>query len=214
MIAGGNAGIGRAAANGLAGMGATIHILCRSREKGMKAVEEIKDSTNNPHVHLHVVDLSSKQQVSSAVTSVSHHHRCAHSHLYPTQIYNFATSFVKSGQPLHVLINNAATMCGERQVTSEGVETALATNLVGFVCLTKELLPVLEANAPARIINVVSAGMLAMVSQGTYIKAFASSLDRDGHHYAGLYVVVCLYAHRNSRSRLYRNKTPRPMMER
>lgn len=44
MIAGGNAGIGRAAAQGLAGLGATVHILCRSKEKGEKAVQEIKVS--------------------------------------------------------------------------------------------------------------------------------------------------------------------------
>ena len=39
-----------------------------------------------------------------------------------------------------------------------------ATNLLGFYGLTQGLLPVLRANAPARIVNVVSAGMLATVS--------------------------------------------------
>lgn len=42
LIAGGNAGIGRAAANGLAKMGATVHIISRNKDKGSSAVQEIK----------------------------------------------------------------------------------------------------------------------------------------------------------------------------
>ncbi len=92
-------------------------------------------------MHLHVVDLSSLHQ-----------------------IQRFTQTFTQSGKPLHVLINNAATMQAARGVTAEGVELAQATNLLGFYGLTQGLLPVLKANAPARIVNVVSAGMLACVS--------------------------------------------------
>lgn len=42
MVAGGNAGIGRSAAQSLAQLGATVHILCRSREKGEQAVKDIQ----------------------------------------------------------------------------------------------------------------------------------------------------------------------------
>lgn len=98
-------------------------------------------ATGNADVHLHVVDLSSLQQ-----------------------IQRFSADFARSGKPLHVLVNNAATMQDSRGVTAEGVETAQATNLLGFYGLTQGLLPVLKANAPARIVNVVSAGMLACVS--------------------------------------------------
>lgn len=42
LVAGGNAGIGRSAAESLAGLGATVHIMCRNREKGQKAVDDIK----------------------------------------------------------------------------------------------------------------------------------------------------------------------------
>lgn len=51
-----------------------------------------------------------------------------------------------------------------RALTPEGIETAQATNLLGFWGLTEGLLPVLKKNAPARVVNVVSAGMLACVS--------------------------------------------------
>lgn len=42
LVAGGNAGIGRSAAQSLAQLGATVHILCRSREKGEQAVKDIQ----------------------------------------------------------------------------------------------------------------------------------------------------------------------------
>jgi NAD(P)-dependent dehydrogenase (short-subunit alcohol dehydrogenase family) len=42
--------------------------------------------------------------------------------------------------------------------TADGYEATLAMNFVGPFILTSELLPLLQANAPARCINVVSAG--------------------------------------------------------
>ncbi|GAB5034891.1 dehydrogenase reductase sdr family member 12 [Nannochloropsis oceanica] len=138
LVAGGNAGIGRSAAQSLAERGATVHIVCRSREKGEQAVADIKTATGNDDVYLHVVDLGSMGQVQA-----------------------FTKTFAASGKPLHVLVNNAATMQSTRTVTPEGIETAQATNLLGFYGLTRGLLPVLKQNAPARIVNVVSAGMLA-----------------------------------------------------
>jgi len=138
LVAGGNAGIGRSAAQSLAERGATVHIVCRSREKGEQAVADIKTATGNDDVHLHVVDLGSNGQVQA-----------------------FTKNFAASGKPLHVLVNNAATMQSTRSVTPEGIETAQATNVLGFYGLTRGLLPVLKQNAPARIVNVVSAGMLA-----------------------------------------------------
>lgn len=138
LVAGGNAGIGRSAAQSLAERGATVHIVCRSREKGEQAVADIKTATGNDDVYLYVVDLGSIGQVQA-----------------------FTKTFAASGKPLHVLVNNAATMQSTRSLTPEGIETAQATNLLGFYGLTRGLLPVLEQNAPARIVNVVSAGMLA-----------------------------------------------------
>ena len=47
----------------------------------------------------------------------------------------------------------------------DGIELTFATNVLGYFLLTNELLPVLRASAPARIVNVAS--------------AFASNLDLD-----------------------------------
>lgn len=55
---------------------------------------------------------------------------------------------------------------GTRVVTSEGLDGALATNLLGFYRLTTGLTPLLKASAPSRVVNVVSAGMFTRVSGG------------------------------------------------
>ncbi len=57
LITGGNSGIGKATALELAKMGATVVILCRSREKGQEAVRDIVAHSSNHHVHLLIADL-------------------------------------------------------------------------------------------------------------------------------------------------------------
>ncbi|MGV9277494.1 SDR family NAD(P)-dependent oxidoreductase [Streptomyces griseosporeus] len=63
---------------------------------------------------------------------------------------------------LSVLINNAGIGAGPpgagREVSADGHELRLAVNYLAPVALTRALLPVLRANAPARIVNVGSAG--------------------------------------------------------
>ncbi|GEC03111.1 3-oxoacyl-ACP reductase [Streptomyces spinoverrucosus] len=63
---------------------------------------------------------------------------------------------------LDVLINNAGVGGGPRgagrELSADGHELRLAVNYLAPVVLTRALLPVLRANAPARIVNVGSAG--------------------------------------------------------
>ncbi|MEU9914128.1 SDR family NAD(P)-dependent oxidoreductase [Streptomyces sp. NPDC051001] len=63
---------------------------------------------------------------------------------------------------LDVLINNAGVGAGApgsgREVSADGHELRLAVNYLAPVTLTRALLPVLRANAPARIVNVGSVG--------------------------------------------------------
>jgi NAD(P)-dependent dehydrogenase (short-subunit alcohol dehydrogenase family) len=58
---------------------------------------------------------------------------------------------------LNVLVNNVGGLYGTRWETADGYEATLAMNFLGPFTLTCELLPLLQANAPARCINVVSA---------------------------------------------------------
>jgi NAD(P)-dependent dehydrogenase (short-subunit alcohol dehydrogenase family) len=59
---------------------------------------------------------------------------------------------------LDVLVNNVGGLYPTRWETADGYEATLAMNFVGPFTLTSELLPLLQANAPARCVNVVSAG--------------------------------------------------------
>jgi NAD(P)-dependent dehydrogenase (short-subunit alcohol dehydrogenase family) len=62
---------------------------------------------------------------------------------------------------LDVLVNNAGVLPDQRTLTSDGVELTFATNVRGPFLLTRLLTDLLEASAPARVINVSSGGMYA-----------------------------------------------------
>jgi NAD(P)-dependent dehydrogenase (short-subunit alcohol dehydrogenase family) len=71
---------------------------------------------------------------------------------------------VREREPrLDVLVNNAGIGAhGPREESADGLELHFAVNyLAGFV-LTRELLDLLRASAPARIVNVSSAGQQAL----------------------------------------------------
>ena len=66
---------------------------------------------------------------------------------------------------IDILINNAGIMQPKRQTSAEGVELTFATNVLGYFLLTQNLVDLLKASAPARIVNVAS--------------TYASDLDLD-----------------------------------
>jgi NAD(P)-dependent dehydrogenase (short-subunit alcohol dehydrogenase family) len=133
LITGGNAGIGKATATGLAKLGARVVIACRSRERGEAAVNDIKKESGNPNVELLLVDLASQGSV----------RRAAH-------------EFKERFKRLDVLINNAGVFLPKRELTEDGIEKTFATNYLGHFLLTHLLLDTLKQSAPSRIVNVAS----------------------------------------------------------
>jgi NAD(P)-dependent dehydrogenase (short-subunit alcohol dehydrogenase family) len=75
-----------------------------------------------------------------------------------SQVRRAASLFTQKYTRLHVLINNAGGLKSEREMTSDGLEYAFATNYLAPFLLTELLLDTLKASVPARIINVSSAG--------------------------------------------------------
>jgi NAD(P)-dependent dehydrogenase (short-subunit alcohol dehydrogenase family) len=67
---------------------------------------------------------------------------------------------------LHILINNAGLGTGagggSRQISADGHELLFAVNYLAGFLLTHLLLPLLKESAPARIVNVASAGQQAI----------------------------------------------------
>jgi retinol dehydrogenase-14 len=135
LITGGNSGIGKATALGLANTGATVVVVGRDRGRGEAAVAEIRGKSGNGSVDLMLADLSSQES-----------------------IRQLAKDFKDTYQRLHVLINNAGVFLSKRTVTVDGIETTFAVNHLAPFLLTNLLLDVLEASAPARIVNVTSSG--------------------------------------------------------
>src|SRR5262249_23262257 len=67
---------------------------------------------------------------------------------------------------IDALVNNAGIGTsvpggGRRMVTEDGLELRFAVNYLASFLLTRRLLPLLRASAPARIVNVSSAGQRA-----------------------------------------------------
>jgi NAD(P)-dependent dehydrogenase (short-subunit alcohol dehydrogenase family) len=132
MVTGGNTGIGRATAAGLARRGGRVYLACRSQEKGRGAVADIVAATGNDAVAFVPLDLADLASV----------RRCAE-------------QFLALEEPLHVLINNGG-VAGQRGVTRDGFELAFGVNHVGHFALTTALLDRLAASAPARVVTVAS----------------------------------------------------------
>ena len=133
VVTGSNSGIGKETALALAEMGATVIMVVRNLEKGQKALDEIVSKTGNRSISLMTCDMSSMASVRS-----------------------FAAEIKKRYNNLHVLINNAGAEFAKRQVTSEGFEQSFAVDYLAPFLLTYELLGLLKAGAPSRIINVSS----------------------------------------------------------
>ncbi|CAN0843204.1 Dehydrogenase/reductase SDR family member 12 [Linum grandiflorum] len=137
VVTGANSGIGYATAQGLASRGATVYMVCRSKERGEAAVSEIRSTMGNQNVYLEVCDLSSVNDIMS-----------------------FAARFSSKEVPVHVLVNNAGLLENNRITTSQGFELNFAVNVLGTYAMTQVMCPLLEKAAPdARVITVSSGGM-------------------------------------------------------
>jgi NAD(P)-dependent dehydrogenase (short-subunit alcohol dehydrogenase family) len=133
VVTGANAGIGKATALGLAKMGATVVMVCRSHERGEAALTEIRRESGNDSISLLIADLSSQ-----------------------ASIRHLADNFLANYPTLHVLINNAGIIPRKRTVSADGFETQFAVNHLAYFLLSNLLFDRLKATAPARIVNVTS----------------------------------------------------------
>lgn len=133
-ITGANTGIGRATAEALAGMGASVFVCGRNKSKLENAAAAIKSKANTDRVQTFVADLSNMEEVKGLAKAIS-----------------------ESTERLDVLINNAGIAVNRREETVDGFELVFAVNYLAPFLLTKELLPLLKASAPSRVVTVCSA---------------------------------------------------------
>ena len=135
IITGASSGVGLYATQALAKRGWFVVMACRDLEKAQRAAQSLSiDPAAYTVMH---IDLGSLASVRS-----------------------FAQTFLDSGLPLRVLLNNAASYQPRLKAPArspEGFELSVATNHLGHFLLSRLLLPALIAShtkdAPARLIT-------------------------------------------------------------
>ncbi|GAA4417828.1 SDR family oxidoreductase [Actinokineospora soli] len=135
LVTGANSGLGKSTVAGLAGLGATVHMVVRDREKGLAARAEILEACPNVHLEVAVCDVADL-----------------------TSVRAFAEEFLGAHGSLDVLVHNAGTLPSRRAETADGNETALATHVFGPFLLTALLRPALAA-ARGRVVFVTTGGI-------------------------------------------------------
>lgn len=134
VVTGATSGIGRAASEAMAGLGAQVILVARNPAKAEQTATEMAESTGT-HPEVEIADLS-----------------------LMSEVRDVAARLAQRG-PIHVLVNNAGALFTERGVTAEGNERSLSLNLMSPFLLTNLLIPHMVESAPARIITVASGGM-------------------------------------------------------
>jgi retinol dehydrogenase-12/retinol dehydrogenase-13 len=132
LVTGASAGIGLAAARGLARLGARVVMAVRDPAKGERARRSVMGATGR-EVEMAVVDLASRKSIRA-----------------------FARDLTARHPKLDVLVNNAGIWSERRRVSPDGIELVWATNVLGYFLVTELLLPPLQAAGQARVVNVAS----------------------------------------------------------
>lgn len=134
LVTGSTDGLGKEVARQLGALGAFVVVHGRNAERGAEVVRMIR--TAGGAAAFHRADFGSLAGTAA-----------------------FAEEILETYDRLDLLINNAAAVSGaERQTSADGHELAFAVNYLAHFLLTYRLLPLLEASAPARIVNVSSMG--------------------------------------------------------
>jgi NAD(P)-dependent dehydrogenase (short-subunit alcohol dehydrogenase family) len=139
LITGSTEGVGRFVARRLGEAGARVLVHGRDAERGAQAVAEIEKAKGAAtFLRADLASLADVRRLAAAVQDTT--------------------------DRLQILINNAGigTAGGVRQVSVDGFELRFALNYLAGFMLTSLLLPLLRASAPARVVNVSSAGQQAI----------------------------------------------------
>jgi len=140
LITGATDGLGLALAIELASQGATLLLHGRDDARGEAAVTAISDGTGGRRPRWYRADLASLDEVRA-----------------------MSERIVESEERLDALVNNAGIGTtlpgdGERMTSTDGHELRFAVNYLAPFLLSRSLAPLLRSSAPARIVNVASAG--------------------------------------------------------
>jgi len=131
IVTGGNSGLGLETVRVLRGAGAEVVVTARDTMRAHAALR----SSDIDGVEVEVLDLIDAASVDA-----------------------FADTFLASGRPLHLLVNNGGIMATPLARDKRGNESQLAVNHLGHFQLTTRLWPALVAAGGARVVALSSRG--------------------------------------------------------
>ncbi len=132
LITGANSGMGKATATAFAKMGMDVIMLCRSKERGEVAFQEVLAQSQG-NVSLMLCDLANM-----------------------ADIKRFCDEFKSKYSQLDILVCNAGVITLDRRETKDGLELQFGVNHIGHFLLTVSLLPLIQSARSARIVVVGS----------------------------------------------------------
>jgi NAD(P)-dependent dehydrogenase (short-subunit alcohol dehydrogenase family) len=138
VVTGATSGLGRAAAEQFATLGAHVVISGRNQAKTERVRDEIAATTKSAELTVACADMAELADVKALVKTVLSAH-----------------------QSIDVLVHNAGALSNQRATNSEGIETTVASQVLGPFLLTTLLLPALRAAAAGRVLTMSSGGMYA-----------------------------------------------------
>jgi retinol dehydrogenase-14 len=133
VVTGATAGIGKETALALARLSATVVIVARDPARATRTAEEIRRDSGKRIVEVVLADFASLASVRAAAAEIARRHRA-----------------------VHVLVNNAGRASKRRTLSTDRIEMTFAVNHLAPFLFTRELMPLLRAGAPSRIVNVAS----------------------------------------------------------
>lgn len=136
VVTGATSGLGKCAAERLAGLGATVVVVGRSEDRNAATADELAETTG-----------------SNTVT----HAACDTGDL--DQVRELAERILSDHDRLDVLIHNAGALSAERQTSPDGLEMTVASQVVGPFLLTHLVLDRLSAAGRGRVLTMSSGGM-------------------------------------------------------
>lgn len=138
LVTGPTSGLGRAATEGLAALGARVILVGRRPDRLAEMRDALVRTHGEDRFPIVVADMASLASVHAA-----------------------AARILDSEPRLDALVDNAGAIFPERVESPDGIEATLATMVVGPFALIASLLPLLRRTGRARVIAVTSGGMYA-----------------------------------------------------
>jgi NAD(P)-dependent dehydrogenase (short-subunit alcohol dehydrogenase family) len=144
LVTGATDGVGKHVAQALARDGARVLLHGRNADKGAAVLAELKAATGSAKLEFVRADLASLAEVRALAADV-----------------------LERTDRLDILVNNAGVGSASRGVSGrelsrDGHELRFAVNYLAHFLLTQLVLPTVRRSAPARIVNVSSAGQQAI----------------------------------------------------